>query len=275
VNHLVRVRQTPAVALEAFEHPPHTEHRDPAHEVAMGFCLNFVEGGSFRVRPERGEAVWRVTPEMLLVTTPGAVLSYHHDETHPTDRCTTIAYTDASVEQLSAARHTRLVAGVRPLTNRQQYLRQQLTSCACSDDVRFEALAGELFLTLTGPDAGGREPLFRAELLSWYAARVERARELIDADYHEPLSLTRLAREVGMSPFHFARVFRELVGVPPHRYLTGVRLTQATRRLEAGASVTDTCLAVGFGSLSHFVTAFRHRFGVTPSQWPHRRNKLG
>jgi len=53
--------------------------------------------------------------------------------------------------------------------------------------------------------------------------------------------------------------------VPPHRYLTGVRLRHAARLLDEGAGVTFTCYEVGFGSLSHFVTAFRKRFGVVPS----------
>jgi AraC family transcriptional regulator len=44
-----------------------------------------------------------------------------------------------------------------------------------------------------------------------------------------------------------------------------VRLRHAARLLDEGASVTFTCYEVGFGSLSHFVTAFRKRFGVIPS----------
>ena len=69
-----------------------------------------------------------------------------------------------------------------------------------------------------------------------------------------------------MSLFHFARVFGELEGRPPHRVLLGVRLAHARARLQEGASVTDTCFAVGFGSLSHFVTTFRRHYGVSPSR---------
>ena len=56
------------------------------------------------------------------------------------------------------------------------------------------------------------------------------------------------------------------VGRPPHRFLTDVRLAHAHARLREGASVTDTCFAVGFGSLSHFVTTFRRRYGARPSE---------
>ena len=68
-----------------------------------------------------------------------------------------------------------------------------------------------------------------------------------------------------MSLFHFARIFAELEGRPPHRVLTDVRLAHAAARLRDGASVTDTCFAVGFGSLSHFVTTYRRRYGTRPS----------
>jgi AraC family transcriptional regulator len=68
-----------------------------------------------------------------------------------------------------------------------------------------------------------------------------------------------------MSLFQFARVFAELEDRPPHRFLVDVRLAHAAARLRDGAGVTDTCFAVGFGSLSHFVTTFRRRYGMRPS----------
>jgi AraC-like DNA-binding protein len=71
-----------------------------------------------------------------------------------------------------------------------------------------------------------------------------------------------------MSPFHFARVFRELAGTPPHQYLLRVRLTEAARRLRDGDRVTNACFASGFSHLSHFGRLFHRRFGVLPSQYP-------
>jgi AraC-like DNA-binding protein len=111
----------------------------------------------------------------------------------------------------------------------------------------------------------GRHRLFKPERLTWYASRVERAKALIEARYAEPLSLSIMARDSGMSVFHFARIFNELEGRPPHRFLTDVRLARAEAGLRTGGSVTDTCFAVGFRSLSHFVTTFRRRYGVRPS----------
>lgn len=151
---------------------------------------------------------------------------------------------------------------MRPLTNRRAYLRHALRGCHVGDEARTEALAGALLFSLA--TATSRQPLFRPERLAWYAARVNRAKALIEARYAEPLSLSLLARDAGMRVFHFARVFAQLEGRPPHRALTEVRLAHAAARLRDGAGVTDTCFAVGFGSLSHFVTTFRRRYRTRP-----------
>jgi len=108
---------------------------------------------------------------------------------------------------------------------------------------------------------------FKTTQLSWYARRVDGARQTLDDDYASDHRLAHLARDAGMSPFHFARVFRGLTGLPPHRYLLQRRLRAAANRLRGGASVTDACFAVGFSSLSHFIHAFRRQFGVVPSRF--------
>jgi len=98
------------------------------------------------------------------------------------------------------------------------------------------------------------------------AAMVAKACRLIEGS-ETPPNLDDLAEEVGMSPFHFCRVFRALVGLPPHRYLRRVRLERSAARLEAGDGVTDTCHAVGFNNLSHFIRTFRRVLGVPPSRF--------
>ena len=69
-----------------------------------------------------------------------------------------------------------------------------------------------------------------------------------------------------MSVFLFARVFRELVGMPPHKYLVHGRLNRARDLLRSGMPVTDVCYAAGFNNLSHFIRTFRAYFGVLPSK---------
>jgi AraC-like DNA-binding protein len=132
-----------------------------------------------------------------------------------------------------------------------------------------ELLAGSLYQSIARRGAGGvggrKSGAMAAGVRDELARRVDRAIERIEVDYGDLLCLRDLASTAGLSPFHFARVFRDATGLPPHRYLTAVRLRHAADRLRQGAAVTETCFDVGFGSLSHFITAFRARFGVLPS----------
>jgi AraC family L-rhamnose operon regulatory protein RhaS len=68
-----------------------------------------------------------------------------------------------------------------------------------------------------------------------------------------------------MSAFHFARVFRSLVGTPPGRYLLLVRLERARGMLRRGRPVTEVSFDCGFRNLSYFTRAFRKRYGECPS----------
>ncbi|HNS85794.1 MAG TPA: AraC family transcriptional regulator, partial [Parvularculaceae bacterium] len=84
--------------------------------------------------------------------------------------------------------------------------------------------------------------------------------------FDEEHTISDLARDVGMSAFHFARIFSELVGAPPHRYLAERRLAAARAMIEGGAGVTEACYACGFNNLSHFTRSFARRFGAPPSR---------
>lgn len=268
MNRVVQLIRTDAVTLKGFDHVPGIVHRDPERERATGHAVSFVEAGSFRVRTT---GAWQeVTTGSLFVTRPGLEFSCAHEEEQPLDRCLSVSYSDEAVE---SARSWIALGDppVRVLTNRHAFLHRALRGCAPGDEARAEALAGALLWSLSAGTA--RQPLFRPDRLAFYASRVDRAKAMIEARFAEPLTLSRLARDAGMSVFHFARIFGELEGRPPHRFLTDVRLAQAHERLRQGEAVTDACFAVGFGSLSHFVTTFRRRYGVRPSDL--RRQRRG
>jgi AraC family transcriptional regulator len=80
-------------------------------------------------------------------------------------------------------------------------------------------------------------------------------------------TLHALAREVGVAPFHLARLFRAAVGLPIHRYLDRLRLRRALDRLAAGEQdLTQLALELGYADHSHFTNAFRREFGLPPSR---------
>ena len=88
------------------------------------------------------------------------------------------------------------------------------------------------------------------------------------------VDLRAIAHEASLSPYYFTRQFTAYVGVPPYRYLIGLRIDRAMQLLrETELSVTQICHRVGFNSLSHFTTTFRQHTGVSPSAY--RRPGLG
>jgi len=261
MNRVAVLLETPAVSLQQFDHPAGDVHCDPDQEVSSRDSISIVEDGGFTAQLDGAE--WALDPGSLFVTRRGMAFSCRHAEAMPTDRCLTILYSESAVEDLMRVDLPALRPPVARLSARRQFLRHRLRSCVRGEEIRLELIAGALFESLgtNRPSAPARlecqvTPLMR---------RIDRAIQLIETDYARSLTLGDLATAAGLSPFYFARAFQRFLGIPPHRYLTGVRLRHAARLLDEGAAVTFTCYEVGFGSLSHFVTAFRKRFGVIPS----------
>lgn len=96
---------------------------------------------------------------------------------------------------------------------------------------------------------------------------VRRAREYLEEHFAEDISLRDLAETVGLSRFHLIRVFREAVGLPPHAYLTQVRLRRARKLLAAGGSIGVVAREVGFADQSHLTRRFKGFFGITPARF--------
>jgi AraC-like DNA-binding protein len=90
----------------------------------------------------------------------------------------------------------------------------------------------------------------------------------IDANAHRPIGLEDAAGQAGISPFHFLRLFSDVLGVTPHQYLVRSRLRHAARRLACDDSpITEIAYDVGFGDLSNFVRTFRRAAGASPQKF--------
>ena len=97
---------------------------------------------------------------------------------------------------------------------------------------------------------------------------IRQARDVIDRDFAQPLSLDALARASSYSKFHFARAFAEAYGETPHDYLTRRRIERAKDLLRAAnLTVTEVCGLVGFESLGSFSARFKSLVGMTPSEY--------
>ncbi|RCK41374.1 AraC family transcriptional regulator [Thalassospira xiamenensis] len=92
--------------------------------------------------------------------------------------------------------------------------------------------------------------------------------DFIEANLDQPLSLEQISAEAGLSPYHFARMFRQSVGEAPHKYVLRRRIEAAKRMLRDPAlSVADIALATGFSSQAHLTTRFSSFTGLTPAKF--------
>ena len=96
---------------------------------------------------------------------------------------------------------------------------------------------------------------------------VGRVMEYINAHYADDLSLDEIASIANLSPFHLVRVFRLQVGLPPHAYLTQVRINKAKLLLNLGQPIAETAVDTGFVDQSHFSRHFKRILGMTPGQF--------
>ena len=94
---------------------------------------------------------------------------------------------------------------------------------------------------------------------------LRRVREYIDANLESGIAVRTLATIVGLSACHFARAFKQTLGVPPHRYVVQRRIARAAQMLrDTDLSLSEIALSVGCADQSHFTTLFTRLVGQTP-----------
>lgn len=132
------------------------------------------------------------------------------------------------------------------------------------DNVRFYA-------TAAAAEAAGYRPCKRcrpqqAGPNQEHAARIARACRILEIADPSP-SLAALAAEIGLSPYHFHRVFTAATGVTPKAYATAHRRRRTQCALKSSRSITEAIYDAGFNSSSRFYEAAAKDLGMTPTQF--------
>jgi len=125
------------------------------------------------------------------------------------------------------------------------------------------SLAHEMLSHTLLSQVGAREGLRLKGGLAAYQRRL--LVDYIDPHLEDPISLGQLAGLCALSEYHFARMFRQSFGLPPHQYLLARRLSRAQSLLRGGAlPLGEIALLCGFSSASHFTHRFPQAMGPTP-----------
>jgi AraC-like DNA-binding protein len=225
--------------------------------------------GSFKYRSARGAAV--LSSGSLLLGSADESFECCHEHGIG-DRCVSFNYEPAFFERLaadSALHGSSLKFPVHRLPELPSLVR--LTAEAHLGlhrprSVNFEELAlelaGRVLTTISGAPVSMKRPTMRDE------RRIATAVRFIELHFSRPLSLEELSAIVGISPYHFLRTFKQVVGLTPHQFILRRRLGEAALQLRTTAEpVLDIALDAGFGDLSNFNHTFRAAFGTTPTEY--------
>jgi len=96
---------------------------------------------------------------------------------------------------------------------------------------------------------------------------VQRALGHIEQHLCQPLSLAELADMAGLSVWRFATVFRQQVGLSPHRYICRLRVERAQALIRDGVPPATAANETGFYDQSHLSRHFKNQCGMTPGQY--------
>jgi AraC-like DNA-binding protein len=232
------------------------------------WTIALVRRGTFRYRSGRTSEKHTLRPGWLLFGHPEAEFQCSHDHDGG-DECASLSIPEDclwDVARVASASEKVILAtpaALPPLPRVAALLeRARLREGVDLDEIGY--LVAESILTRTSKSSAvARHPS--------HIGRMHQAMDRIEAGCREPLPLHELASSVGLSPFHFLRVFRSVTGTTPHQYLIGARLRLAVRMLlDTQRPVTQIAYDVGFQDLSNFVNTFHRVIGCSPRTYRRR-----
>jgi len=240
----------------------------PFEEMHRGMCIAAVTQGTFQYRTRQGSAV--LAPGAVLLGNDRQCFQCRHEHAAG-DRCLSFHFTVEFCEAVAASipgapRPDFTVPRLPPLPALAPTLAAAEAARENGEAARFEELAlriaGVVYTAACAQTVSPRAPSQRD------VRRIGDAVHRILAADEDALPLQELAREAAMSPYHFLRTFRAVVGMTPHQFLLHTRLNRAAVRLRTTKeSISAIAFAAGFNDLSTFNHRFRRVIGVSPQRY--------
>ncbi len=113
-------------------------------------------------------------------------------------------------------------------------------------------------------------------LTSYHEACLQDAKQILDQQYHTPLTIKQLARQIGMSPSSLRNGFRQLFNTTIRQYSIQLRMEKACQLLkETELPLSQICFLVGYNNEGHFADIFKRNYGKSPFAYRQEFRKLG
>jgi AraC-like DNA-binding protein len=235
----------------------------PFAEQYACHSISYVRKGSFGCHC-RGR-FHELVAGSILVGHPGDEYICTHDHIVG-DECLSFFLDSELVETIGNKRDIWQVGSVPPLPELMVLGELAQTAAAGNSDIGLDEV-GQLFASRFVDVVSARSSKPMTATLRDRRRAVETAL-WIDAHSHRPIDLEDAAAQAGISPFHFLRLFSDVLGVTPHQYLLRSRLRHAARRLaDDDSPITDIAYDVGFNDLSNFVRTFHRAAGASPQKF--------
>jgi AraC-like DNA-binding protein len=241
-------------------------------EQHRAVAIAMVMGGTFQYRSSVGRAV--LTPGAVMLGAPGVCFECGHEH-GVGDRCLAFHYRPDLWEEIVAAlpgakRTDVTLPQLPPLETLAPLFAEAEAARDEDDEPALEELAWRIAGTVAGTLADA--PRRARTPSSRDIKRVTSVVRRIEAEPEEEHPLTRLAGDAAMSPYHFLRTFRQVVGMAPHQYVLRTRMHRAAVRLRRSADeIAAIAFDSGFNDLSTFNRRFKKVMGVSPSVYRRRR----
>jgi AraC-like DNA-binding protein len=206
--------------------------------------------------------VWRSAPGSIQVKEPGDV---HRDLAH--DGATTFTVVTLPTNEIVRVRAEGKVVAIPHLEAGDEraapFHRLHDAVCAGADRLSLEVALAEaiaMFAVLGNANSEHTRP-------------VRRAMEYLRERLAESMTLDDLATYAALDKFHLCRAFRAQIGMPPHTYLTHLRVHRAQELLAEGVRASELAPRVGFYDQSQLTRHFRRIVGVTPARYRNARSR--
>jgi AraC-like DNA-binding protein len=233
----------------------------PFVEQHTSHSIAYVRKGSFGCT-KRGRS-FELVAGSLMVGHPGDEYVCSHDHHVCGDECLSFFLSPELVDEIGGNTDVWRTGCAPPLPELMVLGELAQAAIGGRSDVGLDevghAMASRFVEVVSGrtqkpPQATARDRRRAVETALW-----------IDAHSHRAIELEDAAEQAGLSPFHFLRLFSNVLGVTPHQYLVRSRLRHAARFLaDDDRPITDVAFDVGFGDLSNFVRTFHRAAGVSP-----------
>jgi AraC family transcriptional regulator len=256
---------TAGAALLSFRCPAGRYRSEPTSD----FALTMLQNGGFAAELDlgRGKFSASVAPGQLFLAPPFTA--------------TENAFDDSATGTVMALQHGQVAELLHDMPQQPQALLQNLYTRTFYDDFIRVAINQLVALTRSRREsdrlfADGvivaifaalvrhctrRSGCARRGLADWQMRRV-----MEQLNSMQNVSLADLATSANLSPFYFARAFKETTGLPPHQFHQRLRMERAKELLRTTQlSVTDIALRVGYGSSQTLARVFRKNGGSTPA----------